>query len=129
MPAWHKLRSLTYLLNPLYISVFFSLQTISELEDQLSSLRDELQGAITQHKQKLAELALLREEEKQRALLDKKSALDRQRTEMEHIRSDLERSHLQAKDAAQEKVSEGSVKDDMWSVSNRKKLFYWRKLG
>ncbi|XP_034449672.1 centrosomal protein of 112 kDa isoform X2 [Hippoglossus hippoglossus] len=80
-------------------------QTISELEDQLSSLRDELQGAITQHKQQLAELALLREEEKQRALLDKKAALDRLRTEMEHSRSDLERSHLQAKDAAQEKTN------------------------
>ncbi|XP_060946862.1 centrosomal protein of 112 kDa [Limanda limanda] len=80
-------------------------QTISELDTELSSLRDEIQGTITQHKQQLAEQALLREEEKQKALLDKKAALDRLRTEMEHIRSDLERSHLQAKEAAQEKTS------------------------
>nr|XP_019957444.1 PREDICTED: centrosomal protein of 112 kDa isoform X1 [Paralichthys olivaceus]XP_019957445.1 PREDICTED: centrosomal protein of 112 kDa isoform X1 [Paralichthys olivaceus] len=77
-------------------------QTISELEAQLASLRDELQGAHTQHKQ---QLALLREEEKQRALLDKEAALDRLRSEVERIHSDLERGHLQAKDAAQEKTN------------------------
>lgn len=80
---------------------------ISDLEDQLSSLHEELQGAHAQHKQQLAEMALLREEEKERAFLDKEASLDRLRSDMERIRSDLERSHLQEKDAAQDKVGEG----------------------
>ncbi|KAF0032669.1 hypothetical protein F2P81_014959 [Scophthalmus maximus] len=80
-------------------------QTISDLDAQLSSLRDELQGAHVQHKQQLTELALLREEEKQRAFLDKEASLDRLRSDMERIRSDLEGSHQQARDAAQEKTN------------------------
>ncbi|XP_047183936.1 centrosomal protein of 112 kDa isoform X3 [Scophthalmus maximus] len=80
-------------------------QTISDLDAQLSSLRDELQGAQVQHKQQLTELALLREEEKQRAFLDKEASLDRLRSDMERIRSDLEGSHQQARDAAQEKTN------------------------
>lgn len=91
-----------------------SFQTISDLDAQLSSLRDELQGAHVQHKQQLTELALLREEEKQRAFLDKEASLDRLRSDMERIRSDLEGSHQQARDAAQEKVGDGMT----WSVSN-----------
>ncbi|KAM9345789.1 LOW QUALITY PROTEIN: centrosomal protein of 112 kDa [Symphorus nematophorus] len=79
-------------------------QTISDLEDQLSSLSEELHSAHAQHKQQLAEMALLREEEKQKAFLDKEASLDRLRSEMERIRSDLERSHQQEKDAAQEKT-------------------------
>uniref|UniRef100_UPI0037E9BDD6 centrosomal protein of 112 kDa n=1 Tax=Semicossyphus pulcher TaxID=241346 RepID=UPI0037E9BDD6 len=80
-------------------------QTISDLEAQLSSLHDELQGAHAQHKQQLAEMALLREEEKQKAFLDKESSLDRLRSDMERIRSDLERSHQQERDSAQEKTN------------------------
>uniref|UniRef100_A0A3B4Z4I2 Centrosomal protein 112 n=1 Tax=Seriola lalandi dorsalis TaxID=1841481 RepID=A0A3B4Z4I2_SERLL len=80
-------------------------QTISDMEVQLSSLREEFQGAHTQHKQQLAELAFLREEEKQRAFLDKEASLDRLRSDMERIRSDLERSHQHEKDAAQEKTN------------------------
>lgn len=79
---------------------------ISHLEAQVSSLCEELQGAHTQHKQQLAEMVLLREEEKQKAFLDKEASLDRLRSDMERIRSDLERSHQQEKDAAQEKVGE-----------------------
>uniref|UniRef100_A0A7N6AN79 DUF4485 domain-containing protein n=1 Tax=Anabas testudineus TaxID=64144 RepID=A0A7N6AN79_ANATE len=82
-------------------------QMISDLEAQLLSLREELQGAHTKHKQQLAEMALLREEEKQRWSLDKDTALERLRSNMEKIRSDLERSHQQEKDSAQEKVGEG----------------------
>lgn len=97
----------TYL-NPLNICVSFSLslQTISDLEVELSSLREDLQRAHSQHKQQLAEMALLREEEKQRVFLDKEAALDRLRSDMERIRGDLEKSHQQEKDAAQEKVGE-----------------------
>lgn len=80
---------------------------ISDLEAQLFSVREELQGAHTQHKQQLAEMVLLREEEKQRWFLDKEAALDRLRSNMDQIRSDLERSHQQEKDSAQEKVGKG----------------------
>ncbi|XP_045897260.1 centrosomal protein of 112 kDa isoform X1 [Micropterus dolomieu] len=80
-------------------------QTISDLEAELSSLHEELQAVHAQHKQQLAEMALLREEEKQRAFLDKESSLDRLRSDMERLRSDLERSHQHEKDAAQEKTN------------------------
>ncbi|XP_039680999.1 centrosomal protein of 112 kDa isoform X2 [Perca fluviatilis] len=80
-------------------------QTISDLEAQLSSLREEIQGAHAQHKQQLAEMALLREEETQRAFLDKEASLERLRSDMERIRGDLERSHQREKDAAQEKTN------------------------
>lgn len=86
----------------------------------MSSLCEELQGAHAQHKQQLAEMALLREEEKQRAFLDKEASLDRLRSDIERIRCDLEKSHQQEKDAAQDKVGEGwNGKDGIWSVSNR----------
>ncbi|XP_074552561.1 centrosomal protein of 112 kDa-like isoform X1 [Halichoeres trimaculatus] len=80
-------------------------QTISDLEDQLSSLHDELQDLRTQQKQQLADMATLREEEKQKAFLDKEASLDRLRSDMERIRSDLERSHQQERDAAQERTN------------------------
>ncbi|XP_078125986.1 centrosomal protein of 112 kDa isoform X3 [Sander vitreus] len=80
-------------------------QTISDLEAQLSSLREEIQGAHAQHKQQLAEMALLREEETQRAFLDKEASLERLRSDMDRIRGDLEGSHQREKDAAQEKTN------------------------
>lgn len=108
-------------LNPLYISVSVTFQTISDLEAELSSLHEDLQAVHAQHKQQLAEMALLREEEKQRAFLDKESSLDRLRSDMERLRSDLERSHQHEKDAAQEKVGDGQEgKDGIGSVSNRR---------
>ncbi|KAJ4932743.1 hypothetical protein JOQ06_011158 [Pogonophryne albipinna] len=80
-------------------------QTISDLESQLSSLSEDLHGANEKHKQQLAEMALLREEEKQREFLDREASLDRLRSDMERIRGDLEESHQQEKDAAQEKAN------------------------
>ncbi|KAM7386838.1 hypothetical protein PAMA_009460 [Pampus argenteus] len=80
-------------------------QTISDLEVQLSGLREDLQVAHVQHKQQLAEMAFLREEEKQKTFLDKEASLDRLRSDMERIRSDLETSHQQERDAAQEKTN------------------------
>ncbi|XP_028456384.1 centrosomal protein of 112 kDa isoform X2 [Perca flavescens] len=80
-------------------------QTISDLEAQLSSLREEIQGAHAEHKQQLAEMALLREEEIQRAFLDKEASLERLRSDMERIRGDLEGSHQREKEAAQEKTN------------------------
>ncbi|XP_029913789.1 centrosomal protein of 112 kDa isoform X2 [Myripristis murdjan] len=79
-------------------------QTISNLEDQVASLREELQAAYAQRKEQLAEISLLRDEEKQRAALDQEASLARLRTEMERIRGDLERSHQLEKEAAQEKL-------------------------
>uniref|UniRef100_A0AAQ5ZWX7 DUF4485 domain-containing protein n=1 Tax=Amphiprion ocellaris TaxID=80972 RepID=A0AAQ5ZWX7_AMPOC len=80
-------------------------QTISDLEIQLSALREELQQVLVQHRQQLAEVALVQEEKEQRAILDKEASLDRLRSDMERIHSNLERSHQQEKDAAQEKVN------------------------
>lgn len=70
----------------------------------MSSLHDELQDLRAQHKQQLADMAAAREEEKQKAFLDKEASLDRLRSDMERIRSDLESSHQQERDAAQERV-------------------------
>lgn len=74
----------------------------------MSSVREELQVARVQHKQQLAEMAALREEEKQKAFLDKEASQDRLRSDMERLRQDLERSHQQEKEAAQEKVCVGN---------------------
>ncbi|KAM9843968.1 centrosomal protein of 112 kDa [Aulostomus maculatus] len=73
-------------------------QTISDLETQLSCLREELQMAHAQHKQQLAEMALLCEEEKRKSHLDKETSLDQ-------LRSDLERTHQQESFKAQEKTN------------------------
>ncbi|KAF6717499.1 Centrosomal protein of 112 kDa [Oryzias melastigma] len=80
-------------------------QTISELEAQVTSLREELQEVHSNHKQQLTELASLHEEERQRAMLDKETSLDQLRSDMERIRSDLERSHQQEKNATVEKTN------------------------
>ena len=88
-----------------------SSQRISDLDAQLSSVCEELQAAHVQHKQQLAESAVHREEEKQRAFLDKQASLDRLRSDTERIRHDLERRHLQEKEAEQERVSRGKKND------------------
>lgn len=80
-------------------------QVISNLEAQLTSLREELQMANVQHKQQLAEMVSQREEEKQKAFLDKETKLERLRSDMERIHKDLERSHQQDRDAALEKAN------------------------
>ncbi|XP_061555714.1 centrosomal protein of 112 kDa isoform X2 [Phycodurus eques] len=76
-------------------------QTISELEAQLSCLREELQVARVQHKQQLAEMAALREEEKQRAHLDKETL----RCDTERLVRDFKRRQQQEKEAAEEKTN------------------------
>uniref|UniRef100_A0A8L0DJN2 Centrosomal protein 112 n=1 Tax=Oncorhynchus mykiss TaxID=8022 RepID=A0A8L0DJN2_ONCMY len=82
-------------------------QVISDLEEQVSSLRDELQQAHSQRKQQLLELGVLREEERQRAAQDQEASLGRLRAEMDHIRLELETSHKAERQLAQEKVGEG----------------------
>ncbi|KAM6905325.1 centrosomal protein of 112 kDa [Xenentodon cancila] len=80
-------------------------KAVSDLEAQVSRLREELQQAHSQHKQQLAEMALLQEKERQRAILDKDASLEQLRSDMERIRSDLEKSHQQEKDASREKTN------------------------
>ncbi|XP_045066643.1 centrosomal protein of 112 kDa-like [Coregonus clupeaformis] len=80
-------------------------QVISDLEEQVSSLRDELQQAHSQRKQQLLELGVLREEERQRAAQDQEASLGRLRAEMDRIRLELERSHKAERQLAQEKTT------------------------
>ncbi|XP_058264579.1 centrosomal protein of 112 kDa isoform X2 [Hemibagrus wyckioides] len=80
-------------------------QTISELESQVHSLREELLAAHTQRKQQLSELGLLCEEERQRAVQEQEVALSRVRAEMERVRQDLERTHTAERELAQEKAN------------------------
>ncbi|KAK3520436.1 hypothetical protein QTP70_024189, partial [Hemibagrus guttatus] len=80
-------------------------QTISELESQVHSLREELLAAHTQRKQQLSELGLLCEEERQRAAQEQEVALGRVRAEMERVRQDLERTHTAERELAQEKAN------------------------
>uniref|UniRef100_A0AAY5K7K5 DUF4485 domain-containing protein n=1 Tax=Esox lucius TaxID=8010 RepID=A0AAY5K7K5_ESOLU len=80
-------------------------QTVSDLEEQVSCLRDELQQAHSQRKQQLLELGVLREEERQRAAQDQEASLGRLRAEMDRIRLELERSHATDRQLAQEKTN------------------------
>ncbi|XP_042586965.1 centrosomal protein of 112 kDa-like isoform X6 [Cyprinus carpio] len=80
-------------------------QTISDLEDQVYSLRKELLAAHSQTKQQLTELGVLREEERQRAAQDQQAALDQLRAEMDQVRQDLERTHKAERELAQEKTN------------------------
>ncbi|KAF7698218.1 centrosomal protein of 112 kDa isoform X3 [Silurus meridionalis] len=80
-------------------------QTISELESQVHTLREELLAAHSQRKQQLTELGLQREEERQRAAQEQEVALGRVRAEMDRVRQDLERSHTAERELAQEKAN------------------------
>ncbi|KAM9457698.1 centrosomal protein of 112 kDa isoform 2-T2 [Clarias gariepinus] len=80
-------------------------QTITELESQVHTLREELLAAHAQRKQQLSELGLLREEERQRAAQEQEVALGRIRSEMERVRQDLERSHTAERELALEKAN------------------------
>ncbi|XP_061703332.1 centrosomal protein of 112 kDa isoform X3 [Syngnathoides biaculeatus] len=76
-------------------------QTISDLEAQLSCLREELRAARVQHKRQLAEMAALRDEEKQKAYQDGETL----RSDTERVVRDLRRSHRREKEAAEEKIN------------------------
>lgn len=92
--------------HPKRFSPSVSYQRISDLEEQLAGVCEELKVARAHHKQQLAEVAKLREEEKQRAFLDKEAYQDQLRSDMDRARRDLERSHEQEKEAALEKVGD-----------------------
>ncbi|XP_014844248.1 PREDICTED: centrosomal protein of 112 kDa isoform X2 [Poecilia mexicana] len=80
-------------------------QTISDLEAQVSTLHDELQQAHEQHKQKLADIALLHEEERQKATHAKEASMQQLRSDMERMANDLKKSHQQEMDANLEKTN------------------------
>ncbi|XP_016529502.1 centrosomal protein of 112 kDa isoform X2 [Poecilia formosa] len=80
-------------------------QTISDLETQVSTLHDELQQAHEQHKQKLADIALLHEEERQKATHAKEASMQQLRSDMERMANDLKKSHQQEMDANLEKTN------------------------
>lgn len=77
------------------------------MEAQVSSLHEELQKVHALHKQKLAEMALLQEEERQTAALNKEASMQQLRSDMERIAKDLKRSHQQEMDATLKKVNIG----------------------
>lgn len=80
-------------------------QVISDIEAQVTSLREELQIANFEHKQQLGEMALQFEEEKQKASVDKEEALERLRSEMERSHKDVERKLQNEQEAALEKAN------------------------
>uniref|UniRef100_A0A8C6PLQ9 Centrosomal protein 112 n=1 Tax=Nothobranchius furzeri TaxID=105023 RepID=A0A8C6PLQ9_NOTFU len=87
-------------------------QTISDLNEKVSRLYEELQQVQVQHNHKLAEMALLQDEERQRSLQDKEASLEQLRSDMEQNISDLKRNHQQELDAARERVSTGFLKNN-----------------
>ncbi|XP_044129669.1 centrosomal protein of 112 kDa isoform X2 [Bufo gargarizans] len=68
-------------------------QTISDLENHVYKMKEELIQINAQHKQQLLELGHLRDEEKQRTAQEHHKALSRLRAEMESARLDLQRTH------------------------------------
>ncbi|XP_070398835.1 centrosomal protein of 112 kDa isoform X2 [Nothobranchius furzeri] len=80
-------------------------QTISDLNEKVSRLYEELQQVQVQHNHKLAEMALLQDEERQRSLQDKEASLEQLRSDMEQNISDLKRNHQQELDAARERAN------------------------
>lgn len=77
-----------------------SRQRIADLEEQLTGVCEELRAARAHHKQQLAEMAKLREEERQKALLER----EEQQEQLQQHRRDMERSHQRQREEAQEKV-------------------------
>ncbi|KAK7940340.1 hypothetical protein WMY93_003666 [Mugilogobius chulae] len=80
-------------------------QLISDLETQVTSLREELQIANFEHKQQLAEMASQLEEEKQKAALNKEEALEKLRSVMERSHKDLEKKLQREHDLTKEKAN------------------------
>ncbi|XP_036003949.1 centrosomal protein of 112 kDa isoform X2 [Fundulus heteroclitus] len=80
-------------------------QAISDLEAQVSGLHEELQQVHALHKQKLAEMASLQEEERQQATLSKEASMQQLRSDMERIANDLRRSHQQEMEATLDKTN------------------------
>ncbi|CAL8305823.1 unnamed protein product [Merluccius merluccius] len=80
-------------------------QTISELEEQVCGLREEVLAAHAQRKQQLAEVASLREEERRHDVQEHEASLAHLRAETERLRGNAQKTHHQEMDAVREKAS------------------------
>ncbi|XP_075701374.1 uncharacterized protein LOC142665554 [Rhinoderma darwinii] len=80
-------------------------QTISELENQLYKMKEELIQVNAQRKQQLLELGHLRDEEKHKSAQEHQKTMSKLRAEMESMRVDLQRTHAAHSQEALEKAS------------------------
>uniref|UniRef100_A0A8C5R7N9 Centrosomal protein 112 n=1 Tax=Leptobrachium leishanense TaxID=445787 RepID=A0A8C5R7N9_9ANUR len=80
-------------------------QTISELEAQVYRLKEELIQVNSQRKQQLVELALLRDEEKQKNGQEHQQAMSKLRAEMETMKLDHQKAHASKMEEAVEKAN------------------------
>ncbi|CAH2291917.1 Hypothetical predicted protein [Pelobates cultripes] len=80
-------------------------QTISDLEAQVYRLKEELIQVNSQRKQQLLELALLRDEEKQKSTQEHQQAMSKLRAEMETMRLDLQKAHTTQMEETVEKAN------------------------
>ncbi|XP_073435841.1 centrosomal protein of 112 kDa isoform X1 [Dendrobates tinctorius] len=68
-------------------------QTISDLENQLYKVKEELIQVNAQRKQQILELGHLREEEKHQTAQEQQKAMSKMRAEMESMKLELQRTH------------------------------------
>lgn len=80
-------------------------QIISDMESQIHSLREELIQVNTQRKQQLVELGLLRDEEKQKAALDREAAVNKLKADSEKMILELKKTHAAETEMALEKAN------------------------
>ncbi|XP_066442085.1 centrosomal protein of 112 kDa isoform X2 [Eleutherodactylus coqui] len=80
-------------------------QTISELENQVYKMKEELIQVNVQRKQQLLELGHLRDEEKHKVAQEHQKAMSKLRAEMESMRLDLQKTHATQAQQALEKAS------------------------
>ncbi|XP_072414988.1 centrosomal protein of 112 kDa isoform X4 [Chiloscyllium punctatum] len=80
-------------------------QTITELESQVHQLREELIQVNSQRKQQLVELGLLREEEKQRALHDHETTVNKLKAEMERMKLEIQKTNAAEMEHVVERTS------------------------
>lgn len=75
------------------------------MEAQIHTLREELIQVNAQRKQQLAELSLIREEEKQRIFRDHETAMNKLRADSEKMMLDLKKTRAAETEMTLEKVS------------------------
>ncbi|XP_073525200.1 centrosomal protein of 112 kDa-like, partial [Phyllobates terribilis] len=79
-------------------------QTISDLENQLYKVKEELIQVNAQRKQQILELGHLREEEKHKTAQEHQKTMSKVRAEMESMRLGLQKSHAAQSQEALEKA-------------------------
>lgn len=79
------------------------------MEAQIHTLREELIQVNAQRKQQLAELSLIREEEKQRISRDHEAAMNKLRADSEKRMLDIKKTSVAETEMALEKVSQNFI--------------------